>query len=66
MKAKEIRELTTEEIVKQIAENKEELFNLRFQSAKGQLEKPARMREIRKTIARMKTEIGARERAAKE
>lgn len=61
MKAKEIRELTTGEIEEQIQSLKEELFNLRFQLATGQLENTARLREVRKTIARMKTVIRERE-----
>ena len=61
MKSKEIRELTTEEINKKIVESKEELFNLRFQQATGNLEKPHRVRELRKTVARLKTVIKERE-----
>ncbi|CAM3299374.1 50S ribosomal protein L29 [Nosocomiicoccus ampullae] len=61
MKAKEIRELTNEEINNNIKELKEELFNLRFQLATGQLENTARIKEVRKTIARMKTTIRERE-----
>ena len=55
MKAKEIRELTTAEIEQKIKALKEELFNLRFQLATGQLENPMRIREVKKTIARIKT-----------
>jgi large subunit ribosomal protein L29 len=61
MKVNEIRDLTTEEIVKKIEEYKEELFNLRFEQATGNLEKPSRIRDLRKTIARMKTIIRERE-----
>ena len=61
MKAKEIRDLTTAEIEEKIKSLKEELFNLRFQLATGQLENTARIREVRKTIARMKTVIRERE-----
>lgn len=61
MKVNEIRDLTTEEIVKKIEEHKEELFNLRFQQATGSLEKPSRIRDLRKTIARMKTILRERE-----
>ncbi|AKS37122.1 MULTISPECIES: 50S ribosomal protein L29 [Anoxybacillus] len=64
MKAKEIRELTTAEIEQKIKALKEELFNLRFQLATGQLENTARIREVRKAIARMKTVIREREIAA--
>jgi len=55
MKANEIRELTTAEIEQKVQSLKEELFNLRFQLATGQLENTARLREVRKSIARMKT-----------
>lgn len=61
MKAKEIRDLTTAEIEQKIKTLKEELFNLRFQLATGQLENTARIREVRKSIARMKTVIRERE-----
>ncbi|OLN23100.1 50S ribosomal protein L29 [Domibacillus antri] len=61
MKANEIRELTTAEIEQQVKSLKEELFNLRFQLATGQLENTARIREVRKAIARMKTVIHQRE-----
>ncbi|HGO1537805.1 TPA: 50S ribosomal protein L29 [Staphylococcus aureus] len=61
MKAKEIRDLTTSEIEKQIKSSKEELFNLRFQLATGQLEETARIRTVRKTIARLKTVARERE-----
>ncbi|SFE41174.1 LSU ribosomal protein L29P [Lentibacillus persicus] len=55
MKANEIRELTTAEIDQKVQSLKEELFNLRFQLATGQLENTARISEVKKTIARMKT-----------
>ena len=61
MKVKEIRELTTEQIVAKIKESKEELFNLRFQQATGNLEKPSRIRELRHQVARMKTVLRERE-----
>ena len=61
MKAKEIRDLTTSEIEEQIKASKEELFNLRFQLATGQLEETARIRTVRKTIARLKTVARERE-----
>lgn len=51
----EIRNLSVEEINSQIAELKEELFNLRLQAALGQLTNTARINTVRKTIARMKT-----------
>ena len=55
MKTNEIRKLSTEEINKKIAESKEELFNLRMKQATGSLENPSRIRELRKTVARLKT-----------
>ncbi len=55
MKVKEIRELTTAEMLNQEKQLKEELFNLRFQLATGQLENTARIKEVRKSIARIKT-----------
>ena len=55
MKVKEIRELTTAEMLDQEKQLKEELFNLRFQLATGQLENTARIKEVRKSIARSKT-----------
>ncbi len=61
MKVNEIRNLTTDEIVKKIEETKEELFNLRFQQATGNLEKPSRIKELRKLIARLKTVLHERE-----
>ena len=61
MDAKKIRDLSTEEIIKKIEENKEELFNLRFAQATGNLEKPSRINELRKEVARMKTIIRERE-----
>ena len=61
MKVNEIRNLTTEEINKKLEEIKEELFNLRFQQASGNLEKPSRIRELRRTVARLKTVLVERE-----
>ena len=61
MKTNEIRKLTTEEINKKIAESKEELLKLRFKQATGSLENPARIRELRKDVARFKTILTERE-----
>lgn len=55
MKINEIRELSTAEMVEKEKEFKQELFNLRFQLATGQLENTARLRHVRKSIARIKT-----------
>ncbi|EAC2737193.1 50S ribosomal protein L29 [Listeria monocytogenes] len=65
MKANDIRDLSTTEIQDQEKALKEELFNLRFQLATGQLENTARIREVRKAIARMKTIVRERELAKK-
>ena len=61
MKVKEIRELTTEEINKKLVETKEELFNLRLQQATVNLEKPSRIKDLRHTVARLKTVLRERE-----
>lgn len=55
MKAKEITALTTAEMLDKEKRYKEELFNLRFQQATGQLENTARLSQVRKNIARIKT-----------
>ncbi len=55
MKVNEIRNLSTAELNEKVAGLKEELFNLRFQLATGQLENPMRIHEVKKTIARIKT-----------
>ena len=61
VKNKEIRDLTNEEILAKIDEYKEELFNLRLSQATGNLEKPSRIKELRKSVARMKTILRERE-----
>ena len=61
MKVKELRDLSAADLEKKIKESKEELFNLRFQQATGNLEKPKRLRELRKDVARMKTILKERE-----
>ncbi len=61
MTNKEIRELSNEDLNKKIEEYKEELFNLRFSQATGNLEKPSRINELRKLVARMKTILRERE-----
>ena len=55
MKVNEIRDMSAGELNQKVASLKEELFNLRFQHATGQLENPMRIREVKKTIARIKT-----------
>ncbi|AHF05904.1 50S ribosomal protein L29 [Desulfitobacterium metallireducens] len=61
MKTKEFRDMSEEEILKQIDDLKTELFNLRFQLATGQLDNPMRIREVRKGIAKGKTILRERE-----
>ena len=61
MKVNEIRELSTEEINTKLKETKQELFNLRMQQATGVIEKPSRIRDLRHTVARMKTVLKERE-----
>ena len=55
MKTTEIREMSASELDTKLADLKEELFNLRFQMATGQLENPMKIREVKKSIARIKT-----------
>ncbi len=57
---KEIRDLSTEDLNQEVEDLKEELFNLRFQQAVGQLDDTARLRTVKKTIARIKTVINER------
>jgi len=59
-KIKEIRDLSDADLQKKVDTLKEELFTLRFQQATGVLENPARIKEIRKTIARIKTVLTER------
>jgi large subunit ribosomal protein L29 len=66
MKAKEIREMTQQELTEQLKSIKEELFNLRFQQVTGQLENPMRIKEIKKDYARVKTILRQRELNANE
>jgi len=55
MKPAEIRDLTPDERDEKLKSLKEELFNLRFQHATGQLENPMKIRDVKKSIARIKT-----------
>jgi large subunit ribosomal protein L29 len=59
--ASQLRASSPEELVSKLAEAKEELFNLRFQSATGQLESHGRLRTVRKEIARIYTVLRERE-----
>lgn len=58
---KQISEMSVAELEQKLAGSKAELFNLRFQMAMGQLDNPMRIREVRKTIARVKTRLRQRE-----
>jgi len=60
VKVDKMRELTDEELVRKV-DYKEELFNLRFQIATGQLDNPMRIKDVRKNIARCKTILRQRE-----
>ena len=58
MKASELRGRTRDQLSEQLLQLKKEQFNLRFQRATGQLENTARVREVRRDIARIKTILG--------
>lgn len=66
MNVKEIRDMSNEDLLKEIASLTEELYGLRFAQATGSLENPSRMKAIRKTIARIKTVMTERELAKNE
>ena len=55
MKVKDLKEMTMEELDQQLADIKKEQFNLQLQHVSGQLENPARVKELRRTVARIKT-----------
>ena len=61
MKTTEIRQLNDMELANQLDDAYQEMFNLRFQRASGQLTNTARVREVRKSIARIKTVLRERE-----
>jgi large subunit ribosomal protein L29 len=63
LKVKDIFELADEELVQRLKQSREELFNLRFQHAAGQLENTSRLRQVRQDIARIMTTQSARARA---
>ena len=65
MKIQEMRDLTPEELRHQYEETSKELFNLRVQQATGQLEKPSRIRELRREVARLRTVENEHKREAK-
>ena len=60
MKAKELKSLTSEELMNKLNDFKSELFSLRFQLATGQLENTARIKMVKKDIARVKTILAER------
>jgi large subunit ribosomal protein L29 len=64
MNAAEVRDLTEDQLNDKLLVLKKEQFNLRFQRASGQLEKTARIGEVRKDIARIKTVLAEKQRAA--
>ncbi len=66
MKASEIRDLPLDEIQQRLADTKEELFNLRFQNATGQLDNYKRLTQLRKDVARLKTILREHELAQEE
>ncbi len=61
MKANKVRDLSVKELEQKLVELKGELFNLRFQMATGQLENPIRVRDVKKSIARIKTILREKE-----
>ncbi len=64
MKASDLRSRTADELSEEVDTLGREIFNLRFQRASGQLENTARVRQVRRDIARIKTILGERRRAA--
>ena len=60
MKKKEIKKLTNKQVLENIEKYKKELFNFRFQKVNGQIKSPAKINEIKKNIARLKTLIGVK------
>ncbi len=64
MNAQELRDKTPDELRDQLVQLKKEAFNLRFQQASGQLENTARMRQVRRDVARVKTILNEKARAA--
>jgi large subunit ribosomal protein L29 len=65
LKARELRDMTDEELAEKMAETRKELFNLRFQSATGALENSARLRSAKREIARILTVKTERDRLGK-
>ena len=65
MKAADIRQMSDDQVIEEIDRLRKEAFNLRFQRATGQLQNTARVRQIRRDIARLETAAGNKRRAAK-
>ena len=65
MKGEEVRGMTADELTDKLAGLQKEAFNLRFQKASGQLENTARVRQVRRDIARIKTVLAGKARAGK-
>ena len=65
-KAAELRDLADDQLIERLAETKQELFNLRFQHVTGQLDNYSRLQQLKRDIARVSTEMRAREIAAAE
>ena len=63
MKAEDVRAKSDDELKQQLGDLRKEAFNLRFQRASGQLENTARVREVRRDVARILTILGERRRA---
>ena len=63
-KVEDLRTKTDDQLTEQLVELKREAFNLRFQAATNQLERPARIKEVRREIARIKTLQGQRAKSA--
>lgn len=59
MKSSDIRDLSANEVRLRIEETRRELFNLRVQQSSGQLERPSRLRDLRRDIARLETRLSA-------
>ena len=57
MKMSELKDMTGPELTAKSRDLKQEIFNLRLQQASGQLEKPSRVRKLRKDVARLETQI---------
>jgi large subunit ribosomal protein L29 len=61
IKSREVRDLPVEELLQKLVETREELFNLRFQNATGQLDNYSRLGELRRDVARLNTVLRERE-----